>query len=159
MQMISKAARHHQISDVLTSETISSQGVLAERLKDVGIQVTQATLSRDLRELQVVKTAAGYVLPEALESNGLGTTASELKARELEQACAAELISVTTGGQMVVCRTRPGHANALAVALDASSLEGKLGTIAGDDTIFIAADHVETATEIASHLRALARMD
>lgn len=100
--------------------------------------MAQPTLSRDLKDLGLAKSAAGYVVPgaEALAADG------ELKARReerLERALREWVLGVATAGNLVVLKTPPAAAHPVARALDEAALEGVVGTIAGDDTIFLAA--------------------
>ena len=97
----------------------------------MGIDVTQATLSRDLNTLGVVKGRDGYAVAGAAERG-------EQNNDQLWKVVRQELVDGSAGGTTVVLRTRPGHANALAHEIDQTPLPEVLGTIAGDDTIFIA---------------------
>lgn len=150
---------------LLTAEPFWSQQDLAAALrKRDGIAVTQATLSRDLTELGVVKGPNGYMLPGALPTllPG-GTTPAGSQARHaaltaaLTTALRQHFVSATRGGTLVVVRTPVGHANSLAVELDRAGLPGVLGTIAGDDTIFIACRDAEAATQLTRTLERMAR--
>ena len=150
---------------LLTAEPFWSQQDLAAALrKRDGIAVTQATLSRDLTELGVVKGPNGYMLPGALPSLLPGaTTPAGSQARHsalttaLTTALRQHFVSATRGGTLVVVRTPAGHANSLAVELDRAGLPGVLGTIAGDDTIFIACRDAEAATHLTRTLERMAR--
>ena len=138
-----KAARHARIRALLVSEQIHSQTELAGRLAADGLQVTQATLSRDLIELraQKVRTADGVSVYAVPGEGG-------------DQSLQA---SAETSGNLVVLRTPPGAAHYLASALDHSVLPGVLGTIAGDDTVLvIAREGEEGGAAIAARLLQLA---
>ncbi|MEV8505909.1 arginine repressor [Actinoplanes sp. NPDC051475] len=131
-----RAARHARIVDLIRDKAVRSQTELAELLALDGVQVTQATLSRDLEELRAVKAGGVYVIPE----DGLPAL------RPVEQAPARlirllrELLnSVDVSGNLVVLRVPPGAAQFLASALDRSGLPDVVGTIAGDDTILVVA--------------------
>jgi transcriptional regulator of arginine metabolism len=115
-------------------------------LSHARMNVTQATLSRDLRDLGVVKGPRGYLLPNHLAG-------PPAEARHLERLLPAELLAAAVGGNLVVLRTQPGHANALAVEIDKAQLREALGTIAGDDTIFIAARGPGQARRLLRRLR------
>lgn len=145
--------RRARIAALIGANQVWSQQELADLLrKREGIAVTQATLSRDLTELGVVKGPTGYMLP--------GTTPA-LPAGDREAALATalrqHLLSVARGGTLVVLKTPSGHANSLAIELDRAGLPGTLGTIAGDDTIFVAAKDLDAATALARTLERLAR--
>jgi transcriptional regulator of arginine metabolism len=131
-----RTGRHARIVELIRSRPVRSQTELAELLAADGMQVTQATLSRDLEELRAVKAGGVYVIPE----DGLPAL------RPVEQAPARlvrllrELLnSVDVSGNLVVLRVPPGAAQFLASALDRSGLPDVVGTIAGDDTILVVA--------------------
>jgi transcriptional regulator of arginine metabolism len=131
-----RAARHARIVELVRDKAVRSQTELADLLAVDGVQVTQATLSRDLEELRAVKVAGVYVIPE----DGMPAL------RPVEQAPARlirllrELLnSVDVSGNLVVLRVPPGAAQFLASALDRSGLPDVVGTIAGDDTILVVA--------------------
>ena len=129
----SPVQRRARLAALIASNQVWSQQELAALLrKREGIVVTQATLSRDLTELGVVKGPNGYMLPGAAPAPTGGDREAAL-ATALRQ----HLVSAARGGTTVVLRTPSGHANSLAVAIDRAGLPGVLGTIAGDDTIFI----------------------
>lgn len=146
-----KSRRLAVIRNLIAAGGIYSQHELAQLLAREGIEATQATLSRDLAELGVLKGPDGYQLPGA-GGSALPTEAS--LARTLKR----ELVSIDVGGTLVVLKTPSGHGNALAIELDRARLNGALGTIAGDDTVFLAARSEIAARRIAKDLRALADM-
>jgi transcriptional regulator of arginine metabolism len=125
--------RRTQILEIVRSELVRTQAELRRRLAQRGLRVTQATVSRDLEELGVAKTREGYRLPDAQPAQAnppqpsLGIVLKEF-VREVRQA-----------GNLVVVRTHPGNAHTVAVALDSSRWQEIAGTVAGDDTIFVAA--------------------
>lgn len=147
--MASRTQRHKRIVDLVTSRRVQSQQELQELLSDEGISTTQATLSRDLQDLGVLKGPGGYVMGEAV-------TSPEDRAKRLEQALRRELLSAETAGTLVVLRTRPGHANSLASEFDSATVPLAVGTIAGDDTIFVAARSTAQAKSLAAQLLELA---
>jgi transcriptional regulator of arginine metabolism len=138
-----KNARHQQIVDLVTHHEVRSQGELAALLAEQGVSVTQATLSRDLLELDAVKIrAASGALVYAVPAEGgdrrpaaPGETASG-QAR-LAKLCAELLVSAESSANLVVLRTPPGAAQYLASAFDKAELHEVLGTIAGDDTVLV----------------------
>ena len=130
--------RRDEILKVIRDGAVHSQEELQHRLARRGIDVAQPTLSRDLKDLGLAKTAAGYVVPGAEAS----ATDGELKARReerLERALREWVLDVAAAGNLVVVKTPPAAAHPVARALDEAALEGVVGTIAGDDTIFLAA--------------------
>ena len=132
--MSGKAQRQRMIGDWLREQRVGSQEELVARLGLAGIAATQATVSRDLDELGAVKLrrdgAIRYVLPEQVEPTQ--------SAAMLDRLLAEWVTDIVEANGLVVLKTPPGSANLVANALDAAALEGVAGTIAGDDTIFIA---------------------
>ena len=128
-----KQQRQRLIADWLRQHRIGSQEELVARLDLAGVPATQATVSRDLEELGAVRVrregAMNYRLPEQLES---GDSA------RLGRLLADWVTDIIPAGHLVVLKTPPGSANLVANALDAAGLEEVAGTIAGDDTIFLA---------------------
>ncbi len=131
---MSKSFRHGQILKLIRSKKVRTQEELAQELRNVGIQTTQVTLSRDIRELRLVKTQDGYREMLAEEA---GSQFASLAAEFLQDVRVAQ--------NLVVLRTAPGHANSVAVALDDESWPEVVGTIAGDDTILVVAPDNATA--------------
>ena len=150
--MSAKARRHAAILRLIASRAFRAQDALREALAETGFECTQATLSRDLAALGVLKGPEGYVVPGEIAT----VPARPGGEPSLAAALRRELLSVEQGGTMVVLRTPPGHGNALAVELDRSRTSGMLGSIAGDDTVFLAAASPNAATRLARSLRRLA---
>jgi transcriptional regulator of arginine metabolism len=150
-----KAARHARIVELVRRAPIKSQTELAHMLADEGILVTQATLSRDLEELNAIKVSGAYLIPEdgtrLLRENFQGPARLLKLLREL-------LTSVDSSGNIAVLRTPPGAAQFLASALDRSGLSDVVGTIAGDDTIFVVARDVSGGKALADKLAEWAGM-
>ncbi len=143
---MSKRFRHGQILRLIRAKPIRTQEELAHELKALGIPATQVTLSRDIRELGLVKMADGYRQMQAEEAEG-GPQFSLLAQEFLQDVRAAQ--------NLVVLRTAPGHANSVAVALDDEEWPEIVGTIAGDDTILIVAPDNATAETVRNKLVAL----
>ena len=131
-----KASRHARIVAVIRDQSVHSQTELAELLADAGIQVTQATLSRDLEELGAVKVSGAYLIPE---DGNRPLRQSEQAPARLVRLLRELLTGADASGNLVVLRTPPGAAQFLASALDRSGLPDVVGTIAGDDTILVVA--------------------
>ena len=140
---MSKSYRHGQILKLIRSKAVHTQDELARELKKQGIAATQVTLSRDLRELRLAKTADGY---REMETDEAGPQFRLLAAEFLQDIRAAQ--------NLVVLKTAPGHANSVAVALDAEEWPEIVGTIAGDDTILVIAPDNETAAAVEKKLLA-----
>jgi len=142
--------RRDEILKLIRDGAVHSQEELQHRLARRGIDVAQPTLSRDLKDLGLAKTSGGYVVPGE-ES----TTEVELRARSgerLERALREWVLGVRAAGNLVVVRTPPAAAHPVARALDEAALDGVVGTIAGDDTIFLAAATVAAANRLARRL-------
>ena len=144
-----KTARQDKIRELILKYHIDTQEELASRLRDSGFSVTQATVSRDIRELKVTKVTDNdgrsryAVLKDSSASSGDDFT------RLIRQATT----SVKTGENLVVIRTAPGMAMGVAAALDAMKWHELLGCIAGDDTIFCAAQDNVQAQIIEERIR------
>jgi transcriptional regulator of arginine metabolism len=156
-----RAARHQRIADILTRHHVHSQGELLEHLAQDGLEVTQATLSRDLVELGAVKVREGRTLVYAVPGAGGDRTpraavgAHELSAR-LRRLCEELLVTAEASANLVVVRTPPGAAGYLASAIDHADQGDILGTIAGDDTIMIITVDDRAGEAVASRLLSLA---
>ena len=138
-----KHQRHTLIAELLQQHSIRTQRALVDQLAEAGISATQTTLSRDLTALGVVKTASGYRLP------GRGQVPVPPAATQLLH----ELVrAVEIGGTMIVLPPPPAHADAVALQLDELSDPDLLGTIAGDDTVFVATRSTESAARLAGTL-------
>ena len=138
---MSKNYRQGQILKLIRSKRILTQDELAEELREQGISATQVTLSRDIRDLRLVKTREGYQ-----------EMAPEEKGPEFPLLAAEFVLDVRTAQNLVVLKTAPGHANSVAVALDQEEWPEVVGTIAGDDTILLIAPDRETAEVIQEKL-------
>jgi transcriptional regulator of arginine metabolism len=152
-----RAGRQARIVAILSSSSISSQSELAVRLADEGIDVTQATLSRDLEELGAVKLRGAdggvgvYVVPE----DGSPVRGVSGGTARLSRLLSELLVSTDASANLAVLRTPPGAADYLASAIDRAALPYVVGTIAGDDTLFVAAREPMTGAELARTLENL----
>jgi transcriptional regulator of arginine metabolism len=148
-----KTRRQSVILDVVQRQPVRSQEQLRRLLKSAGFDVTQATLSRDVRELGLVKGGAdaAYQSPAVTSSNG--HAAKSL----LNRAVADYLARVDRVEQLVVLRTGPGQAQMLGVALDGARLPEIIGTIAGDDTILAITPDVRRAKVLVTWLEGLSK--
>jgi transcriptional regulator of arginine metabolism len=141
---MTKSLRHGQILKLIRSRNVFTQEELARALKEVGIDATQVTLSRDMRELGIVKTNEGY--------RDLGR---ETPALQFATLAGEFLQDVRLAQNQIVLKTAPGHANSVAVALDDEEWPEVLGTIAGDDTILVICQDAGTADAVRSKLLGL----
>jgi transcriptional regulator of arginine metabolism len=140
----SKTRRQQAIGELLRSHELSSQEELAERLSAMGYSVTQATVSRDLEQIGAVKVRrAGhlaYSLPDQI---------SALPGRNIDRMVGEWVRSIDTAVNMVVMKTPPGSAHLIGVAIDQQGMPEVVGTICGDDTIFLACRSVAKANALA----------
>ncbi|MDE3180011.1 MAG: ArgR family transcriptional regulator [Acidobacteriota bacterium] len=123
--------RRNQILEILGAKDVTTQSELRGALAQRGIRVTQATVSRDIEELGLVKTREGYHLPGAQETGARPQPTLAVVLKEF-------LREVKLASSLVVVRTHPGNAHTVAVALDSTGWPELAGTVAGDDTIFLA---------------------
>jgi transcriptional regulator of arginine metabolism len=130
-----KASRQRALTALLRTRQVSSQARLLDLLRAQGFDATQATVSRDLEELGAMKlrTADGNLVYALPEEDG----APEVSREQLGQTIAMFLLSAVPAGNLVVLRTPPGHAQAVASAIDRSNLPEVAGTVAGDDTVLV----------------------
>jgi len=132
-----KKSRLETLRMIISSQQMGSQDELLQALQKEGFQLTQATLSRDLKQLKVAKASTlngnyVYVLPNDTMYKRVTTHGN---IREMMQS--SGFVSLNFSGNMGVIKTRPGYASSIAWNIDNSDMPQLLGTIAGDDTIFI----------------------
>lgn len=144
---MTKSYRQGQILKLVRSHPVHTQEDLARLLRGVGIEAKQVTLSRDVRELHLIKTPEGY---RQMDNRPVRETGShfELLAGEFVQ-------DVKCAQNLVVLKTAPGHANSVAVALDSAEWADVVGTIAGDDTILVITPDNTTASKVCNRLLGL----
>ena len=141
---MTKAYRQGQIVNLVRNRDIHTQEELAAALQEKGIPATQVTLSRDIRDLSLVKTAEGYrqLTPERA-GPGLAALAADF------------LTDIRQAQNLLVLKTSPGHANTIAVAIDHENWSDIVGTLAGDDTVLLIAPDTFTADTLRARLLAL----
>ena len=147
-----KARRQAVLLDLIDRQPLHSQEQLRRRLRQRGFDATQATISRDIADLGLVKRAGDGAYQRA----GTDTSNPETVQTALERAAAAFLRQVERVQQLLVIRTGRGQAQALAEALDRAQLSEAAGTIAGDDTILLIARDARRAAALARQLEAYA---
>ena len=149
-----KARRQALILDLLGREPVRNQEQLRRGLRAVGVVATQATLSRDIKELGLVKRAAdgAYQRPTPPMTPAGGTASA------LSRAVTEFVTGVDRVQHMIVLRTGPGQAHAAAIAIDRAQLPEVVGTIAGDDTILVIARDVRGSRTLADRLAGLIQL-
>jgi transcriptional regulator of arginine metabolism len=143
-----KVYRRTQILDLLRTEEVATQEDLRRKLARRRLHVTQATVSRDIEDLGLVKTRTGYRLPEAAEPVAPPQPTLPVVLKEF-------LTDTRQAANLVVLKTRPGNAHSVAVALDAEPWPEIVGTIAGDDTILVATPSSRQAAQVRKKVLAL----
>ncbi|MGH3341621.1 MAG: arginine repressor [Carbonactinosporaceae bacterium] len=157
-----KAARHQRIADLLTRRNVRSQSELARLLAGDGVEVTQATLSRDLDELGAVKIRGRdgslvYAVPaEGGDRTPRPAPDGATVDGRLARVCQELLVSADSSANLVVLRTPPGGAQFLASVIDRTDPHQVLGTIAGDDTVLVITRDPGGGADVAEYLLGLA---
>ena len=143
-----RAVRRKDLLRILRSGQATSQQEIAAQLRDLGHHVTQATVSRDLSEVGATKVRVNgdvsYRLPDDIPM-GLG---GDVLRRDLERNLDEFAVDVKQAGNLVVVLTAPGHASAVGRSIDLAGLPQIVGTVAGDDTIFVATPSDSVASEL-----------
>lgn len=155
MATLGKPQRQHRILRILEEQPVSSQAQLVQLLESEGIVATQATVSRDLEELGAVKVripggTMAYALPEY--TRGERSSSDD----HLKRVLGEFVLEVAHSANIVVLRTPPGSAHVVGSALDRAGLSDLLGTVAGDDTLFIVVKESAGGAAVAASLGALA---
>jgi transcriptional regulator of arginine metabolism len=145
MRAAPKALRHHRILELIGREPMVTQEEMVERLERQGLKVTQATLSRDIRELGLIKTPDGYAVPGSLPDAAPAPPLSHLL-REF-------VVDLREAQNLLVVKTNPGNAPTVAAALDASDWPELVGTIAGDDTILLISSSNRSCQQLSKRIR------
>ncbi|MDR4533304.1 arginine repressor [Glutamicibacter sp. PS] len=161
-QPSTKTARQARIRNFLAAHSVRSQAELLALLKDDGLEVTQATLSRDLVEIGAVRVrdTTGQLI-YAIRSEGGDRSPQTVLTQEvldarLAKICQDHLVTAEASANIVVLRTPPGAANLLALSIDHSQLPSVLGCIAGDDTVMVITRDPAGGAEVASRFLRLA---
>ncbi len=141
---MTKSYRQGQILKLIRTGNISTQEELAQALKAFGVDATQVTLSRDIREMGLVKTAEGYRALAARE-----------RPDDLAALAAEFLRDVRIAQNQIVLRTAPGHASSVAVALDNADWPEVMGTLAGDDTVLVICPDASVAESVRVRLMSM----
>ena len=148
-----KKGRQEKILELIAKYEVETQDELMELLSGEGYAVTQATVSRDIRDLDLIKVA----LPGGSYKYVASGVSKRVKtqAGPLSQAVADTVISVTCAQNIVVLKTAAGMAQAVAIVIDRMPDNAIIGSVAGDDTIIVVVSDSETALEVASRLKKL----
>ncbi len=147
-----KTARQNLILNIIKTQEIETQEELAKHLIDAGINITQATISRDIKEMNLIKvqTADGRYKYAPNSGDNQPKNLSVLI-----RVFKTTVREIQTAGNIIVVKTMSGSANVAAEAVDSMDIDGVAGTLAGDNTLFVAATSQEKAEEISDALKAL----
>lgn len=148
-----KVTRHAKILEIISSRNIETQEDLADQLKQSGMNVTQATVSRDIKELKLIKVLSDSGKYKYATINHTESFLSN----KLISIFAQTVLQVENVDKFIVIRTMTGSASAAAEALDSLRFDGIVGTIAGDNTIFVIARTTQKAEEITQKMRKLTK--
>ncbi|MBP2649344.1 MAG: argR [Firmicutes bacterium] len=147
-----KSIRHIKIKEIIESQPIETQDELAEALRSVGIDVTQATVSRDIKELLLIKVPTGsgsyrYAFPP--EQTVI------ISQSRLEKIFHDSVVAIDYSLNLIVLKTYPGAAQVVASAVDSAKWSEIIGTVAGDDNILIIVKPPEAVSDILARFQAL----
>ncbi|WP_152658055.1 transcriptional regulator AhrC/ArgR [Oceanobacillus sp. CFH 90083] len=145
---MSKIQRHIKIRELITENIIETQDELVDSLKNLGYNITQATVSRDIKELQLVKVPTNtgqykYSLPADQRFNPL---------QKLQRLIVDTFVKIESASHFIILKTLPGNAHAVGVLIDNLDWEEIMGTICGDDTCLIICRTPEHAEDIKNRL-------
>ncbi len=152
---MSKLSRHQAILQLVNSGPIPSQEELQRLLHKQGFDAGQAPLSRDIRELGLVKTADGYSLPANGNGNGNGHGHVDAALPSVSRLVREFVTSVRAAQNLLVTKTSVGSAQPVAAALDGENWPEAIGTIAGDDTILIVCPDARAAGRLAGRIQGM----
>jgi transcriptional regulator of arginine metabolism len=148
-----RSERRRDLLWILRQGSAHSQQDIVERLTAAGHHITQATVSRDLREVGAVKVRQNGGFVYRLADEAPRSAASDLVVRNLLRTLGEFALEVREAASLVVIATAPGHAAAVARAVDIAAVDEVVGTVAGDDTIFVATRDAHAAAELARRWR------
>ena len=146
-----KRNRHDKIIELINNHEVETQEQLASLLKEAGYDVTQATVSRDIRQMKLSK----QVTPDGRQKYVYTTADPEIMHDKYVSVIKAGYVSMDVAGNLLVIRTVSGMAMAVAAAIDALDMPEIVGCIAGDDTIFVAIKSNEVALELMEKYRSV----
>ncbi len=146
-------ARHQKILELINAHEIDTQERLVEKLREAGFNVTQATVSRDIRELQLVKQAG----PSGRSCYAQNASKDAPISERFRKILRETILSIESAENIIVIKTLSGCANAAAEAIDTSNFPEIVGTLAGDNTIFMAVASREAALPLVEQFREMIR--
>ena len=144
-----KSGRHAKILEIISEYPVETQDEIITRLKEAGYKATQATISRDIKDLRLVKTLGGDGKYRYISDISRGV---DLRSN-FDQLVSGSVVLVDCARNIVVIKTLSGMANAVCAAMDSTENQAIVGTIAGDDTIFVACRDDEGAAALTESLK------
>lgn len=148
-----KKKRLDKIIEIITTREVETQDELISYLRDEGFEVTQATVSRDIRELKLTKVMTGQGSYRYIQSN----RDRDMKGLHISHALSDAILRVASAENLVVVHTYPGMAQAVALEVDQLKHQSILGSVAGDDTILIVAADKHNATMLSEQIKEMIR--
>jgi len=145
---MTKLARQNRILELVQEEPLASQDELRLRLSRLGFKVTQATLSRDIHELRLVKAPEGYMAPA-------GETSPDSGAPRIARLLREFVVQIRGAQNLLVLKTTPGSAQPVAAGIDAEDWPEIVGTVAGDDTILVICPDRKAARKLTARIQEL----
>lgn len=150
-----KKGRHSKIIELIQNKEISTQDELLSELRNSGYSVTQATVSRDIKQLQLIK-----ILSKSGKYCYAASSVKQIDVKSsLEPLFSTSVLSVENAQNLVIIKTVPGMAQAVCTSIDAAGFSEVIGSVAGDDTIFLATKTTEKAIIVASRLKVISIYD
>lgn len=147
-----KSARQKKILEIIGNKDVETQNQLIDELADVGVKSTQATLSRDIKELRLIKELTGSGKYRYVTASKEVVADYDQKLKKIFREC---VTSFDNAQNVIVIRTMPGLASAACSALDGMNIPGLVGTLAGDDTAFIAMKDNDAAVRFEKEIEKL----
>ncbi|HIT34226.1 MAG TPA: arginine repressor [Candidatus Faecousia intestinigallinarum] len=147
-----KSKRQAKILEIIASRDVQTQEQLLSELQAAGFQTTQATISRDIKELRIVKEVTGLGVTRYTVSGGEPTTGFNERLHTIFREC---ILGYDYAQNIIVIRTMPGLASAAGSAIDALNRSGVVGTLAGDDTLLVVMRDTSAAAALCGEIRAL----
>lgn len=149
-----KKKRLDKIIEIITTREVETQDELISHLRNEGFEVTQATVSRDIRELKLTKVMTGQGSYRYIQSN----RDSQMKGLHISHALSDAILRAASAENLVVVHTYPGMAQAVALEVDQLKHQNILGSVAGDDTILIVVSDKHNATMLSEQIKEMIRM-
>lgn len=149
--VLNKGQRHLRIREIITNEEVETQDQLVDKLKSAGVDVTQATVSRDIKELHLIKVP----LPDGRYKYSLPSVHKFNAEEKLRRMLTDAFVGIDSASHFIILKTLPGNAQAVGSLIDNLAWDEMLGTICGDDTCMIICRDEAKTVEVKSRLLAL----